>query len=82
MALNVPHEKGLARQETAVLTFDETMAGRLTVPDRILCIYCGRRADIIETAGTSRFACCRCQKTMALDSYRKLLSDWLDDVVG
>ena len=52
------------------------------VGKKIVCIFCGRKADIVVAEGDSDMmvVCKHCGRETELSAYRKDLDSWLDEI--
>jgi hypothetical protein len=44
--------------------------------DKIICIYCGKRADIVKR----KAICHHCNRETELTEYKKMVDDWLENI--
>ena len=47
---------------------------------KIVCIFCGEKADIINRGGSELVACSHCCRETEFGEYRENLDNWLDEV--
>jgi hypothetical protein len=48
--------------------------------EKILCIFCGQKADIVGKHNSDMVICKNCQKETEFDTYREMLDEWLDEI--
>jgi len=48
--------------------------------EKILCIFCGQRADIVEQHSSDIVICRNCHRETEFDTYRNMLDEWLDEI--
>ena len=48
--------------------------------EKIICISCGNKADIVNQNGSDMVICYHCKRETEFVLYRKKLDKWLDEV--
>ncbi|MBU0985843.1 MAG: hypothetical protein KKH68_01210 [Proteobacteria bacterium] len=47
---------------------------------KIVCIYCGQRADVVHQDDSDLVICKNCRRETAFGVYREMVDYWLDEV--
>jgi len=50
------------------------------MPDQIVCIFCGKKADIVKRHDTLYAVCKYCGAETELTEYQDMVDDWMDDI--
>jgi hypothetical protein len=48
--------------------------------NRIICIFCGKQADIVNEDDLSIVACSHCKRKTELDDYQEMFDQWIGDI--
>ena len=46
----------------------------------IVCIFCGKKAEIVVQDGSKYVSCGHCDKETDLDEYQELFNQWIDEI--
>jgi transcription elongation factor Elf1 len=46
----------------------------------IVCIFCGKKADIVKQDESVMVACSHCDRETELDEYQELFDQWIDEI--
>jgi ribosomal protein L37AE/L43A len=46
----------------------------------IVCIFCGKKADIVNQNGSKIVSCSHCDRETVLDEYQELFNQWIDEI--
>lgn len=49
-------------------------------PEKIICIFCGRIAEIKEQGDLKVVACPKCKRETELNEYQEIFDQWLGDI--
>ena len=52
----------------------------MTVAEKIVCIFCGQRADIVKQDNVSMAICNHCNQETELSEYKKMIDLWLASI--
>lgn len=47
---------------------------------KIICIFCGHKADIVAHGGSDIVICNHCGRETDFVEYRRMLDKWLDEI--
>jgi hypothetical protein len=50
------------------------------VGEKIICIFCGKKADIITKNKQTVVSCRTCKRETELSSYQKMFDKWMGDI--
>jgi hypothetical protein len=48
--------------------------------DSIICIFCGKKADIINIENLTTVKCRYCKRETELDNYQEMFDMWIGDI--
>jgi ribosomal protein L37AE/L43A len=48
--------------------------------DSIICIFCGKKADIVQKANQTTVECRHCSRETKLTNYQEMLDRWIGDI--
>ena len=48
--------------------------------EKIICIFCGKKADVTKQGNLTMVKCKHCRRETELDEYQKIFDRWLGDI--
>ena len=48
--------------------------------EKIICIFCGKNADIVKEDDLTMVTCRYCKRKTELDDYQEMFDHWLGDI--
>jgi len=50
------------------------------MPNQIVCIFCGKKADIVKRSEKSFAVCKHCKHETDMDTYQEMLDAWMEKI--
>jgi transcription elongation factor Elf1 len=47
-------------------------------PNLIICVFCGKQADIVKYDDATLVKCGHCEKETELNTYKEMFNQWID----
>lgn len=48
--------------------------------EQIICIFCGKQADVAEKGQSTMVICKHCKRETEVDEYQEIFNQWLGDI--
>ena len=50
------------------------------MPEQIICIVCGQKADVVKRGQSTMVICRYCNRETEVDEYQEIFNQWLGDI--